>query len=420
MSDDQPDEPDAGAITKHLRRVLGSGAEEDSTAIPEAAEAAFEAGSLAASPAASGGAAPPPRPVPASGAAAPPPHPVPVAEPAATTAEPAAANAGTKPIALGELAASLEGAAAAAAAAPPAQHAPLRHHNSLGLSWVGGGADLWIERYDGAWLAMGWCAVLGVMAVVPFALVFGVASVLWLWWVIALVICLCVWAMHESNSVGISPHNHMALLMVVVLALRTAILGTSVVEPVLPAVLSLLQLVALLFIMAVRAHPFPVAAAVFVLIQLCRDMLVIVARDHSSVAHAQVALAMSLGCLGLTYALHWDAMHRWLKARFHIDGDRHLCGAVHHRMALLLRKEATPASVDSFRWGLAWVRRILVLLVYWSYAVLNADLTNHRCSAAGWGAQWGGWMAITLFLVLMSTKISPLVTLDIGTSATRY
>jgi len=198
----------------------------------------------------------------------------------------------------------------------------------------GGGADLWIERYDGAWLAMGWCAVLGVMAVVPFALVFGVSSVLWLWWVIALVICLCVWAMHESNSVGISAHNHMVLLMVVVLALRTAILGTSVVEPMLPTVLSLLQLAALVFILAVRAHPFPVVAAVFVLIQLCRDMLVLVARDHRSVAHAQVALATSLGCLGLTYALHWDGMRRWLKAHFHIDGDRHLCGTMHHRMAL--------------------------------------------------------------------------------------
>ena len=53
-------------------------------------------------------------------------------------------------------------------------------------------------------------------------------------------------------------------------------------------------------ILAVRAHPFPVVAAVFVLIQLCRDMLVLVARDHRLVAHAQVALATSLGCLGLT------------------------------------------------------------------------------------------------------------------------
>jgi hypothetical protein len=43
-----------------------------------------------------------------------------------------------------------------------------------------------------------------------------------------------------------------------------------VVEPMLPTVLSLLQLAALVFILAVRAHPFPVVAVVFVLIQLCR------------------------------------------------------------------------------------------------------------------------------------------------------
>ena len=41
-------------------------------------------------------------------------------------------------------------------------------------------------------------------------------------------------------------------------------------------------------ILAVRAHPFPVVAAVFVLIQLCRDMLVLVARDHHLVAHTAV------------------------------------------------------------------------------------------------------------------------------------
>jgi hypothetical protein len=60
------------------------------------------------------------------------------------------------------------------------------------------------------------------------------------------------------------------------------------------------------------------------------------------------------------------------------------------------------------------VQRVLVVFVFSNYLILSPSLSNHQCGTAAWTGQLLGWVLITIFYVLVSMQLSPLVRLGIG------
>ena len=123
---------------------------------------------------------------------------------------------------------------------------------------------LWIEKYDIEWVVVGYIGLFVFTVFLPFAFVFGVVSLLWVWWIAVVAVYLSTKGIKLSNHAHAVSDNHTKLLlMVAIVGVRYAIVGTILGEgPILGVSVSTIQLVLTTSIMAL--HPCSSTATAFI------------------------------------------------------------------------------------------------------------------------------------------------------------
>jgi hypothetical protein len=116
------------------------------------------------------------------------------------------------------------------------------HRRSLSLY------EAFIETYDSQWLAVAYCILLLVTFLIPFAVVFNITVLNYVWWFSGLIILASIVAMRYSNRKISSSHTTFFFMFVVV-ASRYAILSTIVAGPFFGLFFSSIQLVFLICVM---------------------------------------------------------------------------------------------------------------------------------------------------------------------------
>ena len=79
-----------------------------------------------------------------------------------------------------------------------------------------GGADLFIEQVDHIWVKAGAAVLLVLTLLVPFAVVFGVNILLWVWWGMGAAVYISLRLMRYTNDSLSSQPDHVLLMLLIV------------------------------------------------------------------------------------------------------------------------------------------------------------------------------------------------------------
>jgi hypothetical protein len=82
---------------------------------------------------------------------------------------------------------------------------------------------------------------------------------------------------------------------------------------------------------------------------------------------------------------------------------------IRRHCAWFTAKGTPPPTIEDYKQSIAWVQRALVVFVFSNYLLLSPAILDGRCGTSEWTSEWGGWVALSVFYVAMSAKVSPLI-----------
>ena len=255
-----------------------------------------------------------------------------------------------------------------------------------------GGADLFIEQVDHIWVKAGAAVLLVLTLLVPFAVVFGVNILLWVWWGMGAAVYISLRLMRYTNDSLSSQPDHV-LLMLLIVTVRYPFLWSVSVQGH-TWLLTLAQLCVLFannVMVAAQAHGTITAVVFLVLLQLCSELMYAAGNARTD-DHARMLFALSF--IALLASWLWDDFR-----------------AVREPILKMYRRCSKMPTDAKLATSVTQLRRALVCLVFFTYAVFCPAIADSKnfCRDSAWAAQWAGFVALTIFCTAMSVSSSPLV-----------